>query len=510
MSVQAVEAFSPYSNVTGLGTLPTWMDAMDAQRILAYQIYEQIYWSVPDTFKLVLRGSENTSPIYVPTARTLVDTTNRYLCPDPEFIINPQLGTPEEQELCRAMFSATFARERFWSKFQANKKYGVLRGDWLWHVMANPAKAQGRRIKIETVDPAAYFPVYHPADPDRIIAVYLIEQFINDQGKVLIKRQSYIKGADPINNDGSDTTIYNAIATYDQSKWQALDDEAIEIQKPPTPLPPQITTIPVYHIPHQETPGDIFGSSELRGFERIMAAINQAVSDEEMALALEGLGMYSTDGGPPRDENNQITNWILGPGRVVEHPFGSKFERVNGVNSVAPVQEHLQFLISQLREASAASDVAVGKVDVTVAESGIALALQLGPMLAKVGIERETVTDVHNQMLHDMSHGWFPAYEGFETPCAIGLTYGTGIPENKAERFAQIMAMYSATPPLVDTAWVLNELTELGYFFPTGTAGRAMDEAQALAQATDPFASRLDEDIQEADTTGAGGAGGDA
>jgi hypothetical protein len=77
-----------------------------------------------------------------------------------------------------------FARERFWSKFQGAKKYGVMRGDWLWHILADPAKPQGLRISIEVVDPGAYFPVPHPDDPDKIIAVYIIEQFINPQGKV--------------------------------------------------------------------------------------------------------------------------------------------------------------------------------------------------------------------------------------------------------------------------------------------------------------------------------------
>lgn len=494
MSVTPVEAFSPYSNVIGYGTLPTWMDVMDAQRILAYQIYEQIYWSVPDTFKLVMRGQENAAPIYIPTARVIVDTTNRYLCPSPGFIIDPTLGSPQEQELCRVTYSNLLKRERFWSKFQSNKLYGVLRGDWLWHVMANPAKPPGKRIKIEPVDPASYFAVTHPNDPDSIIAVHLVEQVANADGDIFIKRQTYYKGSDPLNNDGSDTTIWNSIGLFEVDKWEALDDSASEVIKTPTALPPQITAIPVYHIRNIETPGDPFGSSELRGFERIMAAVNQAVSDEEIALALDGLGMYETDGGPPRDENGNITNWILGPGRVVEHAQGTKFNRVKGVTSLDPVQSHLSFLLQSIKEGAATPDIAIGKVDVTVAESGISLALQLGPMLSKVAVRSEPINDVHDQLFWDLRM-WLAAYEGFQTVCVPKFISGTNVPTDRDKRFKEIIQIFDTGT--VDSVWLFDQLEELGYEFSTDTADLALNEAQARAKATDPFASRMDDEAEE-------------
>lgn len=498
MSVQAVEAFTPYSNTTGLFTegLPTWMDAYDAERIHAYQIYEQIYWSVPDTFKLVMRGTENSSPIYVPTARTIVDTTNRYLCPKPAFIVDPDLGSAQDQVDCKRMFSSLFRRERFWSKFQSNKLYGVMRGDWCWYITANPLKPAGSRIKIEAVDPAAYFPVPHPTDPDRIIAVHIVEQVQDDKGDVFIKRQTYTRGKDPVNNDGSDTTIYNSSGLFAIDKWQALDDSAIEITKPPTPLPPQINTIPVYHIRNIETPGDPYGSSELRGFERIMAAVNQAVSDEELALALEGLGLYATDGGPPTDENNNPTDWILGPGRVVEHGPGSKFERITGVSSVEPVQNHLAFLIQSLKEAAAVPDAATGKVDVQVAESGIALAMQLSPLLSKIDVRTEPITDVHNQMFWDLRN-WFAAYEQFDTLCVVEAYFDNTVAVNVAEKVKEILTIVAAG--LADAEWGRSELAQYGYDFPTDTGLKVLNEARARALATDPFASRMEEDADETD-----------
>jgi hypothetical protein len=465
------------------------MDSGDALRINAYQVYEQIYWNVPETFKLVMRGDSNASPIYVPTARTLVDTTNRFLCPKPGFIIDPDMGSTVEQEEARRWYSSLFRRERYWSKFQANKLYGVMRGDWLWHILANPAKPAGTRIKIEPIDPAAYFPVSHPNDPDNIVAVHIVEQVLDNEDNVFIRRQTYTKGADPLNNDGSDRTIWNSVSLYDIEDWQALDSKVVTVLKPPTELPPQITAIPIYHIPHIETPNDPFGSSELRGFERILAAINQAVSDEELALALEGLGLYETDGGPPRDEAGRITNWDLGPGRVVEHPLNTKFGRVNGVASVTPVQDHLKFLINAVKEASAVSDAVTGKIDVQVAESGIARLLNMGPMLSKVGVREEIVTDIHNQMFWDL-RAWLAAYEGFDTPCIPLAVFGSAVPENTDAEVKRILEIVGAG--LADAEWGRQELAKHGYIFPDGTAQAVLDEVAARAKATDPFASRME------------------
>lgn len=496
MSVQAVEAFSPYSNIVAQWTegLPTWMNSYDAERIHAYQVYEQIYWNVPETFKLVLRGEENASPIYVPTARTIVDTTNRFLCPRPGFIIDPDLGTPEEQELTRRAFSQLFRRERFWSKFQSNKLYGILRGDWCWHILANPAKPPGRRLKIEAIDPAAYFPVTHPNDPDQIIAVHIVEQVADAEGNIFIKRQTYQRGADPLNNMGQDTSIWNSVGLFEVDAWEALDDRAVTVLKPPTALPSQITAIPVYHIRNIEAPGDPYGSSELRGFERILAAINQAVSDEELALALEGLGMYETDGGPPRDENGNITDWVLGPGRVVEHGLGTKFGRVNGVSSVTPVQDHLKFLIDSVKQATGVTDATTGKIDVQVAESGIARLLNMAPMLSKVEVREEVVTDVHSQMFYDLRM-WFAAYEQFDSPCIPLPVWGDPLPEDRSGRFKEIVELFKEG--MVTLEWALKQLEELGYTFDENMAQGVLSEAAARARATDPFSSRMESELGE-------------
>jgi hypothetical protein len=90
---------------------------------------------------------------------------------------------------------------------------------------------------------------------------------------------------------------------------------------------------------------------------------------------------------------------------------------------------------------------------------------------------------------------WMAAYEGFETICIPKAVWGSSIPENKDKEFDRIMAIYATG--LVDSVWLFDQLEQFGYTFDDGTAQLAINEAQARAAATDPFASRMDDEVQE-------------
>lgn len=492
-----MESFTPYSTALPMFTAtPQWMSEMDAQRVMAYQVYEQIYWNVPETFKLTARGAED-KPIYIPTGRTIVDTTHRYVGKDFGAVMDPDYGTPADREGLRRALMRLFRRERFFSKYNSSKRFGLIRGDWLFHIIGNDLKPLGRRLKIETIDPAAYFPVPHPDDPDRIIGCHIVEQIETEDGWKL-KRQTYQRGADPVANDGSDTTIYNSVAIFDAESWEEFNAKPVTIVRPLTALPPQVQALPVYHIKNIESPGDPFGSSELRGLERIMAAVNQAISDEEIALALDGIGMYYTDAGTPKNPDGSDGDWVLGPGRVVQVGLGKKFERVSGVSSVNPVQDHLKFLINALKEASATPDIAIGKVEVSNV-SGVSLLLQMGPMLSKADEREETLSATLDQFLYDLGTMWLPAYEG-ETYNAVALSgYGERLPTDRAALLQEILSI-AGVPGLVDADWVRAELGKLGFVFDSGMGAKAMAEFAARAAAIDPYAARMGAEVEGDDT----------
>lgn len=498
----ALDVFTPYSTASALmGVLPTWMDAYDAQRITAYQIYEQIYWNVPDTYKIVQRGSQD-KPIYIPNGRVIVDATDRYTAAGFGYAADPAFGSTSDQTNAALAFKALFDRERFLSKFHANKRMGIIRGDWAFHIVADPLKPEGSRISIYGIDPGALFRIEAPDDTEKLLGYHIIEQIQNGD-KTLIKRQTYTKGEDPFADGPWDGKIWSSLAVYDVDKWQDWAADPVEKLVDPFPLDPRITALPVYHIRNMEEPGNPWGSSELRGFERIMAAVNQAISDEELALALEGLGMYATNSGPPTDDAGNESNWLLGPGRVVELSGAGSgedkvfFERVDGIGSVAPYQDHLKFLIDSLHEGSSTPLIATGQVDVSVAESGIALALQMSPMLSKTEIKDIGVRDTMIQMFYDLKQ-WLDVYEGIGTGEALIVPqFGPKLPRNVEEEANRIMAIVQAK--LASAEWGRAELTKLGYVFAADEGAKVDKETATQAAAVDPFAARASSE--------AGGAG---
>jgi hypothetical protein len=483
------------------GTKPSWIpNDLDQQRIQSYQLYEEIYWNVDSVFKLTQRGT-NDKAIYVPTARTIIDTTNRYTAPKFNITVQPLGGgDPTEDSLAATMALSDFmARERFRSKFTGAKRYGLIRGDWIWHLTANPAKEVGKRISITALDPAMYFPITHEDDVDRVVGCHLVEQITDDNGDPRIHRLTYRK----VDAVSGPPTITVEEGLFEMDGWDGPQATPATVIRPPTELPPSITALPVYHVKNFDEPGNPFGSSEIRGFERIMSAINQSISDEDLALALEGIGMYATDAPHPTDDKGVQIPWSLGPGRVVHHPTGTGFIRVDGVGSVAPFQNHIGYLVSTLREASSTPDIAVGSVDVKVAQSGIALSLQLGPMLSKADEKNELIIDVHTNMFYDLINGWYPAYEETTfTDVTAMPVMGDAVPVDREARFKELGDMLDRG--VIDTVYYRAEASKLGYEFPNDMAARADAEFAGRQSMVDPLGTRIAGEVgDESDGAGA-------
>lgn len=441
-----------------LGNLPGWVPATDQHRVASYAKYEEIYWASEEGFVQVLRG-DNEQPVFMPTARTIVNTVDRYTAPDFGWTVEPlSPETPDEEGvlLAQLAFDQLFIREQFLSKFLSNKRKGVRRGDWVWHIIADDTKPVGKRIKILPVHPAAYFPVYESdvvegGDPEKIIRVHLAAiARINNQEKV--NRLTYERIFDA---QGNQTGIQVSQAIFDMQDWSTSTKPERTVM-PAKLLPPEIPAIPVYHLKNVDAT-DRFGSSELRGDESVLLAVNQTVSDEDLTLALDGIGVYRTSGGRPVDENGNVSDFVMGPGRVLTNL--ADLERVTGAGSVTPYGDHYNRMYEAVKQAHGLSDVAVGRADSATAESGIALLLQLGPILAETGAKDQHILDVHGQMFHDLCF-WLTVYEeiplvttggeGGATPRVRVLpVIGDKIPQNVKAVIDQVVALRSLVPPVI-------------------------------------------------------------
>lgn len=485
-----VQAFTPYSTAAEFfGQKPAWIpDELDQARVQSYLAYELMYWNAPDTFKISLRGTNNL-PIYVPSGRTIVDTTARYIGKD----LRPIVAGTSTTDVAAATLALSdlIKREKFFSKFNGLKRYGLIQGDAIWHLTADESKEVGHRLKLTALDPSLYFPVTSPDDVDRIIAVHLALPFNTPDGE-RIRRVTYRKA------EGGGITVEEGLFLVEA--WYGLDLNPEVVIRPATPLPPEITSIPVYHTKNTDTPGDPFGSSELRGLERVMGAVNQTMSDEDLALALMGIGMWATDASHPIDpKTGDRVNWQMGPGRVVHHD-GTKFDKVAGTGNLGESYgEHYKRLWEALYHASSTPEVAIGTVDVSVAQSGVALQLQLGPMLSKADEKNVLILDTANQLFYDILRMWMPAYEetSFADDVQVECVVGSAMPTDREGRFAELNDMLDRG--VITTDYYRAEAKKLGYEFPSDIGAKAEAEYAKRTAMTDGYPDRVEQETGEAE-----------
>jgi hypothetical protein len=474
-------------------TLPAGLTGDDQARVASYDVYENMYWNNPDTYKIVAR-SEDQSPLYLPSAMNMIEAAQRFLATEWDFFVDPKVGLEADQKIVSEMFKQLFKREDMYAKFATQKRFGLIRGDAMWHITADPGKDAGKRISIHELHPGHYFPIEDANDADRIIGCYIVDSVKDprDDTKFVSRRQKYIK-------DNDEGAIISTLELYELDKWddRADPDAPVKVQdvRGQIVLDPRITQIPVYHVKNFRTSAR-YGSSQIRGLETVFAAINQAVSDQDLALSMQGLGVYWTDGGPPKDSEGNDMPFTMGPAEVVEVGPGSTFGRVTGVGAGLPGIEHMAYLLDQASEANGIPQVARGRADVQVAESGISLAIQMAPLLSQNGEKEQVMLGVLDQMFYDLVNMWFPVYEQMPAEAAVEVTnvVGDPMPQNREAQIAEILTLITSVPPLITIEMAQDKLAQLGYEFPPNASQAVIDEAASITgarTATDPFAERM-------------------
>lgn len=481
----------------------------DQKRITSYDLYDAIYRNVTGVFKLTARGSED-DPIYIPSGTTIIEACNRFLGVDLDFAMDG-VSEEDEQDIARVL-DRWLRRQRFWSKYATQKRYGLVRGDTMWHVLVTHPDHRDplRRVRLLELDPRTAFAITSIDDVDETVGWIIIQTMADpaQSGKSeIVKRIKYTYTDDgrvrsemdyyPI-NAWDDRLDPSNLEPYHQNVRPLPQNSRRGSEPWDVILPDSIDHLPIYHIRNKRAPLDPYGVSELAGIERIIAAVNQAVTDEEMALALEGLGLYATTSGPPVDDNGNPVNWILGPGRVVEISPDSSFVRVPGITSIQPNQEHIKTLDSFMRQASGTSDTAVGQVNVQVAQSGIALALQMAPLLSKNKEKETEMADEYASLFTDVLTKWMPEYDviPFYSGLDVIPVFGDPMPVDRAGTVAEVAALLNAKVITVAEAQrILHEkIPELT--FDLSSSEDLADDAARFAAAADPFGMRMLSEMQ--------------
>lgn len=503
-------AVSPYQTALALKRpAPNHvLPGLDSDRIQAYATYEDIWNNVSTAFDELLRKSDD--PIarrYVPAVRGIVEATNRYLAQDLKVNWTPVPGatvTDDALTEFRARMDDLSAREELVIKFMSLKRWWLIKGDAIFHLSADPSKPEGSRIRINEIQPEEYFPIMDPSDGERRTGCYLASLVLNDEDEEIVQRIEYhrvMNEEDAAELSAPLGSVITRIGFYETDGWDDREEDAeLKAVDPPAwasggawdallegvVLPAQITSIPVYHFRNNRRggPAGTFGLSEIQGLETILAGLIQNTSDEDVAIALQGIGMYWTDSGRPRDAQGKEVDWVISAASVIELEKDGKFGRVAGVGSVEPMQQHINLLNASAREATAVPDIAIGRIDAQAAQSGVALRIEFMPILAKNLEKEQELKSKLNQMFFDLVNSWFPAYEGWQPlPVRPSITFADPIPTDRTAVLSEILQMVAAR--VVSVEWAQKELAErLGYAFPAGMIASIVKEQQSLLDLT--------------------------
>jgi hypothetical protein len=503
---------SPYATALALARpRPTWVEdgPYNSDRITAYGTYEDIWNNIADAFAALLRIDDDPKARrFIPAVRGVIESVNRYLAKDPEISWTPIPGaTVSQEDLDQFSFAvqALMTREEFDIKFLAMKRWWLIKGDALLMLSADPTKDQGQRIRINEVPAEQFFPIYDAADGERVIGCYLASIVLDDEDKEIVQRIEYQKistlDRSAVFNGAPLGSVFYRMGFYEQDGWDDRDGEDLKPLGPPSwgapaegvpdflagyALPTQITTIPVYHFRNNRRGGIAgrYGASEIQGLETLLAGAIQNASDEDQAIALLGIGTYWTTSGRPRDANGRETDWLLSPGSVLELEPDGTFGKVDGISSVQPMQDHLNYLAKAGREAASVPDIAAGTTDPASTASGVALSIQFLPILTRNMEKEAELNSKLTHMLYDLAYMWFPAYEATEPPqVQPGVTFGSPLPVDRAATLNEIVLM--VTNRIISIAYAQQLVQEkLGYQIPAGMLATIVSEQEQLLDAT--------------------------
>lgn len=454
----------------------TWLGEDERDRVAAYLKYDEMYWNDPRQYSLRVLDGE--TPVYIPNARVVVDTTSHYLLKGLKL-------SCENQETQKALDAFT-KREVFYSRFTEAKRSGVGRGDFVFHMTADPRKAGGSRISLNSVEPMNVFPIWDDDEPEKMVGCHLATTYMlpveqDPEQKLRMRRLTY-----RLVEKGSKKRVEREEAIYviEGAVWFG-SEKAKKIKQviPKGLLDERIDTIPVYWFRNNSWQGEPFGSSELRGIEKIIEVISQGSTDVTASLSLEGLGVYATDGGRPVKETQpgqwEETDWEVSPGRVMEVPQGSYFRRVEGVGSITPAVDQIKYLEDKVNKALGLSDVAMGAVDAQVAQSGIALAIKFLPTLAKVETRDQAGMDILTQLFYNWKT-WYEVFEQKSLEGDIVPTIGDKLPMDRTARVNELNNMFDRS--IISKKYYRDEMESLGYKFPEDLEKQLEDEAEKAMQ----------------------------
>jgi hypothetical protein len=196
------------------------VDPLDKLRVQCYELYENIYINSTYMLKVTIRGDDS-FPLLMPSGRKLVEAVNRFLGVNLDYLVEGQ-GDAGTQQVLDDWFKNFFKREKVKAKFESSKRWGLIRGDSVFYIYADPNKDAGERISLAEIDARQVFLIEDKVDPSKLLGCHLVEtiqDFRNpdDTSKLVTKRRTYLKEQDPEGNFTGKIT--HELTFWELAKW---------------------------------------------------------------------------------------------------------------------------------------------------------------------------------------------------------------------------------------------------------------------------------------------------
>jgi len=448
-----------------------------------------LYINAKEKLRIVLRGDGD--PIFIPNARKVIRTVGRFLGVGFDYLVEREVGSSGGTQVVdegllqqiETYMAAFWKREAVAQKFSSNKRWGLIRGDAVFYLYGDLAKPGGERISIAEVDPHQVFLIEDDNDIGKLLGCHIVQRVRDfrekerQTTKQIAQRRTFRKVFD------EDTGEFTGTITTELTHWElgAWDDrlDSFDPKKqvrselydePETVMPAPISALPIYMWRNAPMQNSSYGTSELAGMETIFHAVNQAITDEDTTIVFQGLGMYVTNAKPPKGPDGQVTDWNVGPMQIIEIGAEQEFTRVSGVSDVSPYTNHMNWLDEKgIQEAGGIPATAIGRVDASVVASGIALKMELAPLLAENAEKEFELVTVLDQMLHDLVCMWFPAYEpelfgADELVASVVCVFDDPMPVDRDAKIQETLLL--RTSNLILTSMAVAKLRELGWEYP--------------------------------------------
>lgn len=517
-SLQYDSARDFVSQVGSSAGLDNVIAPQDKLRCQYYDLFENIYNNSTYRLKVTLRGDDSHA-ILMPTGEKIVEAINRFLGVNLNYLVEAQ-GDEGTQTAVDDWFKAFFAREAVKTKFESSKRWGLVRADAVLYLYATPTKIAGSRISIAEIDPRQIFAIESAFDVNSIVGYHIIQTVQDftdptDTSKTVTQRRTFRQVEDDAGNLTGAVTM--ELSYWQNAHWDdrlaqgglAADDLTPVAGGPGAqgaePLPEEITQLPIYKWRTKPPQGSDWGVSALAGLETIMYGVNQSFTDQDATMVFQGLGMYVTSAAPPIDPTTgEVTDWNIGPQQIIEIGTDQKFDRVSGVQDLKPFQDHIQAMDDGGAECKGVPQVAIGKVDVAAVQSGIALKMELLPLIAANAEKELEMINVLDQMFYDIVTMWLPAYESETFPdpvvmagMSVVCVFDDPMPIDRDAEIQETLLLQTSN--LILTEMAVAKLRDLGWKYPTtDAAGNPLSDtdiatmlatqASTAAAAADPFA----------------------